>query len=103
MYENNDEVIAALKVIKGAEIEHAAEDYESALGHYELGLRTIIYVLKEESKGKRKDLLGKQTTIWMEEAEKIKTFLSVKKLNTADTSTQEEETDNKYLGQCSIQ
>ncbi|OWF35249.1 serine/threonine-protein kinase ULK3-like [Mizuhopecten yessoensis] len=103
MYESNDEVTAALKVIKGAEIEHASEDYESALGHYELGLRTVIHALKEESKGKRKDLLGKQTHLWMEEAEKIQTFLSIRQLNTADTSTQEEEADNKYQGQCSIQ
>lgn len=103
--QDDEELQAALKVIKAAEMEESNEEYDQALLHYELGLKTIIKHLKEDPKSRRKDLLRKQVEVWMSEAEKIKNFLEVKQLNTSDTSGQEEAEENEHLqtGTCSLQ
>ncbi|KAJ8304440.1 hypothetical protein KUTeg_018023 [Tegillarca granosa] len=105
LFKDDEEQLAALKVLKGAELENSQEDYESAMKHYELGLTSVIKALKVEKKGRRKDLLGQQATKWMTEAEKIKQFLSVRQLKTNYTSSQEEDSDEHVLGQgqCLIQ
>ncbi|CAG2215616.1 ULK3 [Mytilus edulis] len=102
---DDEELQAALKVIKAAEIEESNEEYEKALTHYELGLKTVITYLKEDSNSRRKKLLSKQAQVWMSEAEKIKSFLDVSHLNTNDTSGQEEMEENEHLqtGTCNLQ
>lgn len=100
-----EELQAALKLIQAAEIEQSNDDYEQSLYHYEMGLKVIIAYLKTAVKGRKKDLLSKHVRIWMSEAENIKTFLDVQKLNTKDTSGQEELEDKEHLatGYCSLQ
>ncbi|XP_052060939.1 serine/threonine-protein kinase ULK3-like [Mytilus californianus] len=102
---DDEELQAALKVIKAAEMEESNEEYERALTHYELGLKTVITYLKEDSNSRRKKLLSKQASVWMSEAEKIKSFLDVSLLNTNDTSGQEEMEENEHLqtGTCNLQ
>lgn len=53
--------------------------------------------ITEEKPGHRKDLIGKLSRSWMDEAEKIKMFLDVQNLQTEDTSAKEEENEKKYL------
>ncbi|KAJ8304861.1 hypothetical protein KUTeg_018444 [Tegillarca granosa] len=100
LFKDDEEQLAALKVLKGAELENSQEDYESAMKHYELGLTSVIKALKEVSflfflvllhlrKRKKKrfrlyifighfdNLCIIKATKWMTEAEKIKQFLSV--------------------------
>ncbi|XP_061174418.1 serine/threonine-protein kinase ULK3-like [Saccostrea echinata] len=102
---DNEELTAAMTLIKAADTENSQENYEQALKHYELALSTFIKYLKEEKPGRRKDLIGKLSHGWMDEAEKIKTFLSVREMKTEDTSATEEENEKKFFDneKCGIQ
>lgn len=102
---DNEELTAAVTLIRAADTENSQENYEQALKHYELALSTFIKFLKEEKPGHRKDLIGKLSRSWMDEAEKIKMFLDVQNLQTEDTSAKEEENEKKYLytEKCGIQ
>nr|XP_022328897.1 serine/threonine-protein kinase ULK3-like isoform X1 [Crassostrea virginica] len=102
---DNEELTAAMTLVKAAETENSQEDYEQALKHYELALSTFIKFLKEEKSGPRKDLMGKLIHTWMDAAEKIKMFLDVQSLKTEDTSVKEEETVKNYFDteKCGIQ
>ncbi|XP_041370529.1 serine/threonine-protein kinase ULK3-like [Gigantopelta aegis] len=99
--QDRDELLAALKLIKAAEIEAEKEEYSQALKHYELALGVFIKTLPEEPKGRRKDLLNMEVTKWMAKAENIKSYLSVRVINTEDTSQSVDDGEN--LGSCSIQ
>jgi len=54
-------------------VQYDAEgQFANALGGYEAALQQIIQLLSKEPRGKRKELLHKQASIWMSRAEKIK-------------------------------
>ncbi|KAH9520193.1 Serine/threonine-protein kinase ulk3 [Bulinus truncatus] len=93
----SQELSAILVLVSAAETEEQKEDFENCLHHYELALGGLLQILPGEPKGRRKDLLNSQVKKWMEKAEKIKSYLDVKNLNTLDTSAQEEQAETNYL------
>ncbi|KAK0057945.1 serine/threonine-protein kinase ULK3 [Biomphalaria pfeifferi] len=103
---DSQELSAILKLVSAAEFEEQKEDFENCLHHYELALGGLLKLLPGEPKGRRKELLNSQATKWMEKAEKIKSYLDVRNLNTQDTSAQEELAETSYFNewkQCCIQ
>lgn len=100
---DNQEVAAALKLIKAAELEEEADEFQKALDHYEIALGALIKILQSEPRQQVKELLRRRIDKSMSKAEQIKTYLSVKQLNTVDTSQKEEEVSNSYSDQCMIQ
>jgi len=57
-------------------VQYDAEgQYSNALERYEAALKQIIQFLSKEPRGKRKELLHHQASIWMSRAEKIKSQL----------------------------
>ncbi|XP_053405951.1 serine/threonine-protein kinase ULK3-like isoform X1 [Mercenaria mercenaria] len=98
LYKGCDEMIAAVKLSNAAVIEEDQEDYELALKHYELALGTAIQYLKSEQKGRRKDLLRECADKWMSHAERIKSYLAVKKCGSVEEQQEkEEETEQSFL------
>lgn len=55
------------------------------------------FVSTAEPQGRRRDLLAKELENWMSRAETIKKYLTIRKLNTQDTSVQYEEEEKGYL------
>ncbi|KAL5005540.1 hypothetical protein ScPMuIL_018996 [Solemya velum] len=106
LFHDNEEMQAALKVVKAAQTEIDQEDFDAALHHYELGLEVLIKTIQGEPKGKRKDLIRQQIEKAMSKAEEVKNYLSVKTLLTNETSKEDEETDSSFINdqtQCVIQ
>ncbi|KAK3095391.1 hypothetical protein FSP39_014132 [Pinctada imbricata] len=102
--EQDDELVAAIKVLKAAEKESEKEDYEKAMTHYELGLNSIIKFIKTEEDGRRKSLMSKLAAKGMDDAEKIKAFLDVKDLKTEETQPKEEDANDSVSSEkCVIQ
>lgn len=94
LYKGCDEMIAAIKLTNAAVIEEDQEDFELALKHYELALGTAIQYLKSEQKGRRKDLLRECADKWMSHAERIKSYLALKKCSDVEEQ-QEKEDENE--------
>ncbi|KAK6179679.1 hypothetical protein SNE40_011986 [Patella caerulea] len=100
---DHSEFLAALRLIKAAYHEIEKEEFEQALKHYEMSLGALIKLLPGEAAGPRKDMLNIEIQKWMSEAESIKSYLSVQRLKTNDSSQEEEETHQSYMNQCIVQ
>ncbi|GAB6019905.1 Serine/threonine-protein kinase ulk3 [Chamberlinius hualienensis] len=99
---------AALKVAKLAEHQISLEMYQIALEKFQLALGTLIPLLSEEPKGRRRDLLCCQVQKWLQQAETVKDFLAVGQVYSEIPEEKEDPTNKNALSeslkqQCSIQ
>ncbi|XP_074651945.1 serine/threonine-protein kinase ULK3-like isoform X2 [Tubulanus polymorphus] len=104
----NEDLESGLLRVKKAMYQEELDNFREAEKLYELALDKLIKVIQVEPKGRRKDLLHNEISRWMTRAEGIKSYLSVinveKKscLSEKEEAAQEEE-QNRFIKQCSIQ
>eukprot|EP00057_Strongylocentrotus_purpuratus_P033324 XP_790989.3 PREDICTED: serine/threonine-protein kinase ULK3 [Strongylocentrotus purpuratus] len=80
MANGNPEMKVAVKLAKDASREDNNEEYHIALDLYEQALSHLMPILQVEQKGKRKDLLLKETEKCMTRAEVLKQYIEIQKM-----------------------
>ncbi|XP_071488467.1 serine/threonine-protein kinase ULK3-like [Diadema antillarum] len=76
----NPDLKVAVKLVKDAGREDSREDYDLALDLYEQAIGRMLPLLQVEQKGRRRDLMLKETDRCVSRAEELKQYLEVKKL-----------------------
>nr|XP_054755712.1 serine/threonine-protein kinase ULK3-like [Lytechinus pictus] len=80
MANGNPEMKVAVKLVKDAIREDNDEAYQIALDLYEQALAHLMPLLQVEQKGKRRDLLLKETEKCMGRAEDLKQYIEIEKM-----------------------
>lgn len=101
LWQSNSHLNQALNLIKTAEANEFAEQYDSALENYEAGLGVLLNLLKDEPPSERKDALLSRMSLWMSKAEYLKDYIAIKNLRTKNNQPEPDFGSNSYS--CVIQ
>lgn len=75
---------SALEVGRQGELYTYEGKYQMALDSFRSSLGCLVSILTQEPKGSRRDLMHQLVTIWMREAESIKSLITAKQLEAGE-------------------